>query len=695
MTPTSTSELPERKLKITNGLTDDPTIKLTRFTDYRPEATNRTYFQTPPDLDPTQKQHMGVVVPCFDEPSHELQQTLNSMYDSFQYLRRYSDNWQDKQLYILIVQDGWHKAHRTMQKWFYDLFPATIDGVPWYEAYDEFKPTFNDPTSNATFVLERTGYAPTPINTQRSLAHMRKPVKMTILIKINNRRKHNSHEWFLGRNAYAEAINAKYLLLTDAFTLYSHNCLYYLADQLDRNEKLIAVTGRQRLMSKQQQGSSESIFSFGHVLRMMQLHDFELANAVYNGAFSLGGMLPVIPGPCGLYRAKDLLVDQIRDAYFDLVNSEPTKTGWVLANLRNAEDRVLSCYSVIKSPTEKFMAFNPLAVFYFEAEIELKKLMFQRRRWICGSALGYVFLVLMNWRDFFQWKTNRFRQCYMYFQLLLQCLIYFFMGLAPGISIRILFYGLKYFIEFTGTPIPEYSWQAGLMFLSFFGLYTLHVVVHHRYERDPYNGMIMKALILVSLATTVISFVGLGHYYFVYKEYAFTDIFKPDNLFLYLGIATLLGPFIVATFLGGKMHSPLYLIKSFLHYFLFMPLMIAWIGSYSYARTWDLTWGNRPSSEMVELTTEEKGKKIVEFKDKCRKSMIVLLALNLGLFWLPLIAILWLMAIFFMISVFQMACSLIFCWTQFPYKSRTHLNQRRVDRDYKRLSTRGSSMLDS
>ena len=27
-----------------------------------------------------------------------------------------------------------------------------------------------------------------------------------------------------------------------------------------------------------------------------------IGNAIYNGAFALGGFLPVIPGPCGLYQ---------------------------------------------------------------------------------------------------------------------------------------------------------------------------------------------------------------------------------------------------------------------------------------------------------------------------------------------------------------------------------------------------------
>ena len=686
-----------------NGQTDDPIIQITKFNDYRPQEKGVNYFQKVRN-DGNVKKDLAVIIPCYNEPSHELQQTLNSLYDTFMYLKRYSSKWRNKTLYVLIVQDGWHRADITMQKWFYDMYPTTICGKPWNEYYDEFKPTFNDPTSNAMFVFERKDYAPTAVNTQNSLKEMRKNMKITILVKINNRRKHNSHEWFLGKNAFAEAVNAEYLLLTDAFTLYSESCLYYLVDQLDDTPDLIAVTGRQRLMSRNQQGSKERIFSFGFILRMIQLFDFELSNAVYNGAFSLGGLLPVIPGPCGLYRAEDLLKDNIRDAYFNLVNSEPSETGWVLANLRIAEDRVLSYYSVIKSEREVRMAFNPLAVFYFEAETELKKLMFQRRRWINGSAASYIYLLLIRRKEFWAWKTSLKRRFYMAILLGMQLLIYFTMGLSPGISIRILFFGIKYFdeyLEYKKSGEDEiksgsYDMKDGIMFAGFFILYLIHIITHHKMKKDPYNKLIMGILVLVSLTTTVISFVALTHYYFVYFKYAFVDIWTMNNFILYTGLATSFGPFIVAACLGGKFHSPMYMVKSFLQYFLFMPLMIAWIGSYSYARSDDLSWGNKIGVDSLsDMSNDERERKKTEFKDKCQISMLVLAGLNFAIFWIPLQGVIYMMLLFFAISLYQMALSLIFCISRCPYKCKVRVNHIKKDKEYKRMSTSELSSIES
>ena len=672
------------------GLTDDPTILITKYNDYKPEK-DKMYFQPPPDFEKDNKKDMAAAIPCYNEPSHEIQQTCNSLYDAFDCLTKYSPAWTKRNLKLIIIQDGWNFADPTTKKWFYDLFPATIGGVPWNEYFDEFKPGYKDPTSNATFMLERVGYLPSRMNTQKALDNDPKPMRITLLIKVNNRKKHNSHEWFLGKNGFAEATNAKYLFLTDAFTLYSKKCLYYLADHLDKNPDLIAVTGRQRLMTVEQQGSDEKFISFATILRWLQLFDFELSNAVYNGAFSWGGFTVVVPGPAGLYRAQDVLQDCIRDAYFDVVNSDPeaTWTGWILANLRIAEDRVLTYYSVIKSPTAKFIAFNPLAVFYFEAETELKKLMYQRRRWINGSMAGYIYLVLICWKDLWNWKVPIYRRIYMFILLVIQMLIYFTMGLAPGISIRIMYYGIKYFVEVSGKTMGDYGdWRALLTFGAFMGLYLLHIILHHKKEKDPYYGGIMFFLVLMSFGTTVISFTAIGWYYFHDLAYAFTDIFTASNLILYFGLATIFGPFLVAALLGGKCHSPMYMTKSFLAYFLFMPLMIAWIGSYAYARTWDLSWGNRPNADVVE--TSQKNAKIAAFKSMSQKFMLALMVMNFAIFWLPLTAILWLMFGFFAATVYQMFFSIIYIFTKMPYKAKIHHHQRKTKKSFKRLSETAS-----
>ena len=69
---------------------------------------------------------------------------------------------------------------------------------------------------------------------------------------------------------------------------------------MDNNPKCCAATGRQRAMSRRQQGlrDREWVLSMDYILRQTQRCDFELSTCVYNPAFGLFGFLPVVPGMC-------------------------------------------------------------------------------------------------------------------------------------------------------------------------------------------------------------------------------------------------------------------------------------------------------------------------------------------------------------------------------------------------------------
>ena len=73
---------------------------------------------------------------------------------------------------------------------------------------------------------------------------------ITLLVKRDNRRKHNSHEWFFGHNGFAENTNARYLLATDAFTLFAPSSVWYLIHYMDQHERCSVSTGQQRVMSR-------------------------------------------------------------------------------------------------------------------------------------------------------------------------------------------------------------------------------------------------------------------------------------------------------------------------------------------------------------------------------------------------------------------------------------------------------------
>lgn len=655
----------------------DPTIgvKIRKFDALRPQK-GAKYFGVPAhikywkELEPPPKEGLAIGIPFFNEPSHELQQTLTSLHEALKYLRSASKKWKNKPIYVNIIQDGWHKAHPSMKKYLQIMFPCKVNGIDWWEYYEEFHTGFDktNPNCETVFVFEKKFYEPVIINPQHAFIGKRKFMRMTLMIKVNNRKKHNSHEWFLGHSGFAEAVNAEYLFLTDAFTLFNETCMYHLVRQMDRDRKISAVTGRQRLMTRRQQGSTESMFSIAYMLRMVQLYDFEMSNAVYNGAFSLGGFLPVIPGPCGLYRASDMLRDKPRDWYFDIVNAEPDKTGLVLGNLRIAEDRILSTSAAWKTEGQKKMSFNPLALFYFEAETELKMFILQRRRWINGSVAGYIYLLFTKFQNFRDWDAGMLRKIYVWILLFSQFLIYMMVGIAPGISLKILYFGVIYFLDWYDINFLGDIGEV-LFGLALWLIYIAHVIIHNQ---NRFNYVIMYTLFFLSNATTVMSIASLIHYIMVDQRDTpwFDLLFLQGGVILIFGVAVFFAPFFLAAMLSGRMHSVAYMAKSFVPYFLLIHMMIAWFGSYSYARIWDLSWGNRPSSELTEVSADQRKYMVNKFKERSIMLILFLILVNGLVFLLPIQGIFALMVTFYVIASYQMVMSFIFCLTKIFYKMK-------------------------
>jgi hypothetical protein len=52
------------------------------------------------------------------------------------------------------------------------------------------------------------------------------------------------------------------------------------------------------------------------------------------------------------------------------------------------------------------------------------------------------------------------------------------------------------------------------------------------------------------------------------------------------------------------MHSPssfVLMLRSLVPYYLFLPMLVGFFGAYSFARCWDLSWGNRPTGSIFEI----------------------------------------------------------------------------------------------
>lgn len=133
---------------------------------------------------------------------------------------------------------------------------------------------------------------------------------MTWIAKTLNKRKHNSQEWMF---QYAKEMSAHIydkrdvlIFLTDCGTLYEKGCLLRLVANMLDNPKCVGCTGRQRVMTAVDQDCADEGF-LEQYFRLVQSYDYEATYCQSSGAFSLIGILPVLPGPCCMMRYSALV----------------------------------------------------------------------------------------------------------------------------------------------------------------------------------------------------------------------------------------------------------------------------------------------------------------------------------------------------------------------------------------------------
>lgn len=137
--------------------------------------------------------------------------------------------------------------------------------------------------------------------------------------------------------------------------MYAPYCLAELIAHLEANPDCAAATAHQRIMSPRDQADPDdrdaqpAVAAF---LRRVQSFDFESGLVVFNGMHALAGFLPVVPGPCGMFRASAMsqrILERVR-----AICVNPThKDGLVQGNLKIAEDRIVSYLLILGSRAER------------------------------------------------------------------------------------------------------------------------------------------------------------------------------------------------------------------------------------------------------------------------------------------------------------------------------------------------------
>lgn len=265
-----------------------------------------------------------------------------------------------------------------------------------------------------------------------------------------------------------------------------------------------------------------------------------------------------------------------------VVATPPTQTNLVVENLKLAEDRIPSYAIVLFGDHRAYTTWVDGAVFYFQAETDLRTFSAQRRRWTNGALFAYVYLLLGNVNLLCGSASYAPRKFLIWFLFLLQLVSYCIAMLAPAIFGSGLYLGLVSLFEGGGREIV-------IAVTVFYSVYFFVFTWWHRYV--VFNKPVF--FIMAILNALVIIFVLAG-FFRQSASWGFYPSGIDRQLLQYFTLAILAVPFLMAI-IALDFKSLWLLVKAAIPFWLFLPTLNGAFALYALARVADTTWGNRVS----------------------------------------------------------------------------------------------------
>jgi hypothetical protein len=173
-----------------NLLRSPITTIYSRHQDFYPDQSKRYYMPIA-----TQARRMCVVIPCYNEDSGALKRTLKTLHVQLAHLARL-----DFELFVVVILDGWAMASDSMKTYCQTMFdmPENVErhGPTWWDDLNEAE----DNPVVETFVVQNVdtqSWTTQPVYIDADSSEGgRDMLNLSLLVKRDNRRKHNTLEWF-------------------------------------------------------------------------------------------------------------------------------------------------------------------------------------------------------------------------------------------------------------------------------------------------------------------------------------------------------------------------------------------------------------------------------------------------------------------------------------------------------------------
>lgn len=540
----------------------------------------RRYFRAVETVATTE--YINVFVALYDEEREELQKTLESIANMAAHVRR--------KVHVLIVQDGWCRAKTSLKQYFRNmLFPNCADK---WNYLDDIPPDVS-----RTFVIQPVDeYTGELDYTWVSSSHY---LPLSILIKTDNRMKHNSHAWFL--RSFCREYPSIYVFMTDTGSTHDMFCLARMEQYMDKNTGVAGCHGYPWIAPPHPHASWVERY-----LRRMQEYELgPLAVDHDRGFQSMFGFQQTLSGPCTFLRTVDATYPSLLVFMSQVFDRDPRDLSILSSNLNIVEDTAMTLYMFASSG--KLMSLVPDAYYYYDVETQPSRFITQRRRWMNGVGSGLIIF----WKTYHKILQRSFhtRRMQYFVRALLAigiCMQVIFPFFQPALFAYATFQAFNpnfcsayphVLRSFQETILrPYFPWLPTGMLLFYLTWYSVWVLYHAKTERGYSAASFWSTFIYC-------------HTCCVYSYYAVLTV----TLQVVYNLLPLWQKVIVAFLISSHYASPMIIsvlkrdARTFststvglVPYLAFFP-MWSFLYGYNIGRIWDVSWGNRIGTSDVQL----------------------------------------------------------------------------------------------
>jgi cellulose synthase/poly-beta-1,6-N-acetylglucosamine synthase-like glycosyltransferase len=394
-------------------------------------------------------------------------------------------------------------------------------------------------------------------------------------IKQDNKRKLNTHTWFL--KGFCPRMNPKFIIFLDVGTKPLKQSLSPLYNCLKNDNKVAGCCGEIIPDSK----------NWSNFVEQAQLVEYKFSHVFDKSLESLFGYISVLPGAFSAYRY-ECFNEDIMNVYFFTENN--TKIGLFDANMYLAEDRILCLELVCMRGKDNLLRYIPESQAETDVPDQLWLLMMQRRRWNNGAWFSSIYTI-RNWTKI----LNSNHSCYRKTALCLFMTYYVVSALFSWILVGAFYVSfsisLKRNLQETNNDLNKLNKFSTPIIMFYVSTLIAMVVISLSVKPEKVKHFLNILSFIYGLYTILTIIMTLR---FIFRDgLQITDI--QENISILMLVTIIILSFLV---LSQKCFKPLCVIlKGVFQFFFLSGTYVNMFLIYSICNIHDVSWGNRPGGE--------------------------------------------------------------------------------------------------